>query len=56
MSNLHKSKQYDLLDMFNKTSRYLDDKFTMDDPEFEKHIPDKCTKQILQTKKLLSLI
>ena len=23
MSNLHKSKQYDLIDMFNDTSRYL---------------------------------
>ena len=35
MSNLHKSKRYDLIDMFNDTSRYLDD-----NPEFEKHIPD----------------
>ena len=40
MSNLHKSKQYDLIDMFNDTSRYLDDLFTIDNPEFEKHIPD----------------
>ena len=40
MSNLHKSKQYDLIDMFNDTSRYLDDTFTIDNPEFEKHIPD----------------
>ena len=39
MSNLHKSKQYDLIDMFNDTSRYLDDIFTIDNPEFEKHIP-----------------
>ena len=37
MSNLHKSKQYDKL---NDTSRYLDDIFTIDKPEFEKHIPD----------------
>ena len=36
MSNLHKSKQYDLID----TSRYFDDIFTIDNPEFEKHIPD----------------
>ena len=42
MSNLHKSKQYDLIDMFNDTSRYLDDIFTIDNPEFEKHIPDIC--------------
>ena len=30
MSNLHKSKHYDLIDMFNDTSRYLDDIFTID--------------------------
>ena len=39
-SNLHKSKRYDLIDMFNDTSRYLDGIFTTDNPEFEKHIPD----------------
>ena len=26
--------------MFNDTSRYLDDIFIIDNPEFEKHIPD----------------
>ena len=26
--------------MFNDTSRYLDDIFNCDNPEFEKHIPD----------------
>ena len=41
MSNLHKSKKYDLLDMFNDNSRYLDDMFTIDKPDFEKHIPNK---------------
>ena len=40
MSNLHKSKRYDLIDMCNDTSRYLDDIFTIDNPEFEKHIPN----------------
>ena len=40
MSNRYKSKQYDLIDMFNDTSRYLDDIFTIDNPEFEKSIPD----------------
>ena len=40
MSNLHKSKQYDLIDMLNDTYRYLDDIFTIDNPEYEKHIPD----------------
>ena len=40
MSNLHKSKQYYLLDIFNYTSRYLDDIFKIDNPSLEKHIPD----------------
>ena len=40
MSDLHKSKR-DLIDMFNDTSRYLDDIFTIDNPEFEKYIPDR---------------
>ena len=40
MSDLHKSKRHDLIDMFNDTSRYPDDIFTIDNPEFEKHIPD----------------
>ena len=26
--------------MFNDTPRYLEDIFTIDNPEFEKHIPD----------------
>ena len=28
------------LRLFNDTSRYLDNIFTIDNPEFEKHIPD----------------
>ena len=40
MSDLQKSKRHDLIDMFNDTSRYLGDIFTIDNPEFEKHIPD----------------
>ena len=40
MSDLQKSKRFDLIDMFNDTSRYLDDIFTIDNPEFETHIPD----------------
>ena len=41
MYDLHKYKRHDLIDMFNYTSRYLDDIFTMiDNPEFEKYIPD----------------
>ena len=40
MSDLQKSKRFDLIDMFIDTSRYLDDIFTIDNPEFEKHIPN----------------
>ena len=40
MSDLHKSKRHDLIYMFNYTSRYLDDIFTINKPEFEKYIPD----------------
>ena len=40
MSDLRKSKRHDIIDMFNDTSRYLDDIFTIDNPEFEKYIPD----------------
>ena len=40
MSDLPKSKRFDLINMFNDTSRYLDDIFTIDNPEFEKHISD----------------
>ena len=39
MYNLQKSKQYDLKDMYNDISRLLDHIFTIDNPEFEKHIP-----------------
>ena len=40
MSNLQKSKRFGLIDRFNDTSRYLDDIFTIDNPEFTEHIPD----------------
>ena len=40
MSDLQKSKRHDLIDMFNDSSRYLDDIITIDNPEFEKYIPD----------------
>ena len=41
MSNLQKSKRLiDLIDNFNDTSRYLDDIFIIDNPEFAEHIPD----------------
>ena len=63
MSDLQKSKRHDLIDMFNDTSRYLDDIFTIDNPDFEKyisrHISSRTSvkyKQTLRTKKLLSWI
>ena len=40
ISDLQKSKRFDLIDIFNDTSRYLDDIFTVNNPEFEKHISD----------------
>ena len=40
MSNLQKSKRFDLIDKFNDTSRYLDDIFTIDNFEFAELIPD----------------
>ena len=40
MSNLQKSKRFDLIDKFNDTSRYIDDIFIIDNPAFAEHIPD----------------
>ena len=40
MSNLQKSKLFDLIDTFNDTSQHLDDILTIDNPEFAEHIPD----------------
>ena len=50
MSNLQKSKRFDLIDKFNDTSRYLDDIFTIDNPEFVEHISDIYPRE-LQLKK-----
>ena len=33
MSNIHKSRQYDLIHMFNDTSQYLEGIFTINNPE-----------------------
>ena len=41
MTDRHKSKRYDLIDMFNYISLYLDDILTIDNLEFEKYIPDR---------------
>ena len=62
MSNLQKSKRFDLIDKFNDTSRYLDDIFTIDNPTFAEHIPDiyprelQLNKANTPTKKHLSWI
>ena len=32
MSELHKSKRFDFMDMFKDIARYLDDIFTIDNP------------------------
>ena len=39
-SYLKKSKRLDLTDKFNDASRYLDDLFTIDSPEFDQHLLD----------------
>ena len=46
MSGIHKSKRLDHIDMLNDTSRYLDDIFTIDNPEFETHIHDIYTAKL----------
>ena len=50
MSVLYKSKCHDLIDMFNDTSRYLHDTFTIDNPEFENYIPDIYPAELLLNK------
>ena len=39
-------KTVDRIDKLNYTSRYLDDIFTSDDPEFAEHIPDIHTRKL----------
>ena len=46
MSNLQKSKRFDLIDKFNDTSRYLDDIFTIDYLAFAEHITDIYPREI----------
>ena len=52
-----------LIDKFNDNSRYLDDIFTIDNPDFAEHIPDIYPRelpnwimQILRTKKNLKFL
>ena len=37
---MYKSKRVHIINLFNDTSRYLGDKLTIDNAEFEKQIPD----------------
>ena len=39
-------KRFDLIDKFNDTSRYLDDVFTIDNPEFAEHIPTMYPREL----------
>ena len=50
LSDLQKAQRFDLIDMFNDTSRYLDDIFNIDNPEFEKHISDIYPAELLLNK------
>ena len=40
VSDLHQSKRFNLIDKFNDTSRHFDDKFSIDNPGFEKDLPN----------------
>ena len=46
MSNLKKSKRFDLIEKLKGTSRYLDDIFTIDNPVFAEPIPDILQREL----------
>lgn len=50
MDNLVKSKRLDLINNFNRTSRYLDDILNINNPDFEKYISDIYPKELTLTK------
>ena len=50
MDRLVKNKKLDLIESFNRTSRYLDDILNINNPKFEKYIPDIYPKELLLTK------
>ena len=54
MSNLQKSKRFDLIDKFNDTSRYLNDIFTIDNPAFAEHVPDIYPRELQLNKANIS--
>ena len=45
MSDLHKSKRHDPIDMFSDNSRYLDDLFTIHNPKNKKYNHQKYIHQ-----------
>ena len=50
MDRLVTGKQFDLIECFNRTSRYLDDILNLDNPNFEKCISDIYPKELCLTK------
>ena len=54
MDKLVKNKQLNLIECFNRTSRYLDDILNLDNPNFEKHISEIYPKELSLTKANLS--
>ena len=46
MSNLQKSKRFDLIDKFNDNSCYHEDIFTIDNPAFAEHISDIYSREL----------
>lgn len=50
MSKLVKDKRLDLIDCFNRTSRYLDDILNINNPDFEKYIPEIYPNELTLTK------
>ena len=50
MLNLSKSNQIDLIQKFNRTSRYIDDILNLDNPCFEKYIDKIYPKELILNK------
>ena len=46
MSNNWKFQGFDIVDNFKDTPRYRDDIFTIDNPDFEKYIPDAYATEV----------
>ena len=50
MSNLQKSKRFDLIDKLKDTSRYFDDIFTINNPAFAEHISNIYPRELQMNK------